>query len=98
MAPTRPRVANPAAAPAPAARSAALQGTVVQPDDPEPADIARAVCGPDLDAVRAGGTLRFRRGGDYRRRRDRRPGRAVGAAAEGHVPLRRRVRQPGGLP
>ena len=54
--------------------------------------------GLDVDALRAGRPLRLRRGGDRGCRRDRRAGRAAGAPAEGHLALRRRVRQPGRLP
>ena len=49
-------------------------------------------------AVRAGRAIRIGRGGNHGCRRDRRSGRPVGAYAEGHVPIWRRVRQPGRFP
>ena len=48
----RPRVADQPAAPAAPARPAALQGPVVQPHRPQPADADRPVRRPDLDALR----------------------------------------------
>ena len=94
----QPGVADQAAAPSAPARPAAVQGAVVQPDRPQPADADRPVRRPDLDALCAGGPLRFGGGGDRGGRRDRRAGRPAGAAAERHAPLRRGIRQPGGLP